>query len=223
VTGPRRLHLGELLIDAGIVAGSAFYLHAASAYPPQGRQIPTVVGWLALGLGVLHLVAHAVPRLWEVTHDSAARGRKTAAVTAVRAAVGASAVTAAAPAGAGPGTRATDPDGPASGPDDAMGGASGGPGDGPGEDAGDGPVAPVGLDMPQGEPRQVMLAIAWVVALLVAVYALGFELAVPVFFLAYFGVMRSWRTAAVSAVVMWAVTKFLFVNALGVPLPHGWL
>jgi hypothetical protein len=62
---------------------------------------------------------------------------------------------------------------------------------------------------------------AWTAGLLLAVYVAGFVVAVPVFFLAYFLTLRAWRTAVASAVVMWAVTQFLFVDALAVPLPHG--
>ncbi|WP_329137490.1 tripartite tricarboxylate transporter TctB family protein [Streptomyces sp. NBC_01476] len=71
-------------------------------------------------------------------------------------------------------------------------------------------------------PRQVV-AIGWVVGLLLVVYVFGFEVAIPAFFLVYFGVMRAWRTALISAVAMWAVTYGLFEMALGVPLPHGLL
>ncbi len=180
MNGPRNRHLGELGVDLAIVAGSALYVHAAGHYPPQGRQIPVLVGWIAIGLGVLHLVAHAVPRLWAVTHDSQARTKKPAAA----------ARTAAAPAPA-PGDTAAAP--------------------------------PVALETPPGDPRQVVLAMAWVVLLLVAVYFLGFDVAIPAFFLVYFAVMKAWWTAVISAVAMWAVTYGLFEYALGVPLPHGWL
>ncbi|WP_030900211.1 tripartite tricarboxylate transporter TctB family protein [Streptomyces sp. NRRL F-5126] len=78
--GARRLHLGELLIDLAIVAGSLVYLHAASKYPPQGRQVPDVVGYIALGLGALHLLGHVVPALWGVTHGNPGRRQEPHAV-----------------------------------------------------------------------------------------------------------------------------------------------
>ncbi len=190
---PRTRHLGELGVDLAIVVGSALYVHAAGSYPPQGRQIPVLVGWIAIALGGLHLVAHAVPRLWAVTHDSAARKRKTPdlpkqvrAASAVGTAVDGPAATTTTPAAAvGP--------------------------------------PPVTLKVPPGEPRQVVVAIGWVVLLLAAVYVFGFEVAIPAFFLAYFAYQRAWRTALISAVVMWALTYGLFATALGVPLPHGML
>ena len=59
--------------------------------------------------------------------------------------------------------------------------------------------------------------------LLAGVYVLGFEVAIPAFFLAYFAYQRAWRTALISAFVMWALAYGLFSTALGVPLPHGML
>ena len=194
MNSPRSRHWGELGVDLAIVVGSALYVHAAGSYPPQGRQIPTVVGWLAIGLGVLHLVGHAVPRLWAVTHDSEARKRKapdlpkqvlaaTAATTATTEAAPGAPATAAAPA----------------------------------------ITPPVTLKVPPGDPRQVVVAIGWVLLLLAGVYVLGFEVAIPAFFLAYFAYQRAWRTALISAFVMWALAYGLFSTALGVPLPHGML
>jgi hypothetical protein len=237
-TGPttRNRHYGELAVDLAIVIGSALYVHAASHYPSQGRQIPTLVGWLAIGMGALHLLAHVVPGLWAVTHDSRARSRPKT-VTAP---------------GLADGTRAgsTQAGGTGGNPSSGMEAAGGDPvlaeavaetvagdaltGARNGTAAATEPAAavapvdpnappPVSLDVPPGEPRQVVAAMVWVVALLVAVYLFGFEVAVPAFFLAYFGVLRAWRTALISAVAMWGVTYGLFEMALGVPLPHGLL
>jgi hypothetical protein len=175
---PRPSHAGELLIDLAIVVGSLLYVRAASHYPPQGRQIPNLVGWIAAGIGVLHLVAHAVPRLWTLTHGPDKDAK-------------------AAPEAAG------EPPAPEE--------------DAPAADR----RAPVALQVSPGRPGQVLLAMAWTAGLLLAVYVLGFVVAIPVFFLAYFLMLRAWRTAVASAVVMWAVTQFLFIDALGVPLPHG--
>jgi len=196
---PRRLHLGELGIDVAIVVGSAFYVHAASNYPPQGRQIPMLVGWIAIAMGALHLVAHAVPQLWAVTHDSQARTRKTPdiPVPAVAARTAqTTAQTTVEEAGQDDSTRAE--------PAAAV-------------------APPVSLDVAPGAPLQVLVAIAWVVALLAAVYVFGFEVAIPAFFLVYFAALKAWRTALISAVAMWGVTWGLFVMALGVPLPQGLL
>jgi len=206
-TETRRLHLGELLIDIAIVVGSALYVHAAGAYPPQGRQIPLVVGWLAIVLGGLHLVGHVVPALWNVTHDRAAGAKSPSGKTRTAVATDmsqADALAAAADSGVA---------------DTASEAVQ--------DDSGDvvepqvPPAPPTGLKTAWGDPKQVALAMAWSVGLLVAVYLVGFAVALPVFFLAYFGVLRAWRTAVISAVVMWGLAEGLFVYALSVPLPHG--
>jgi hypothetical protein len=204
-TTPRRLHLGELIIDIAIVAGSALYVHAANAYPPQGRQIPLVVGWLAIILGAVHLLAHLVPPLWSVTHDSASRGRSTREKARREVAERVAEADH---------TKATEPAADGDFADDEAS-----------ED--DDPAAavkpPTSLKTSFGEPQQVLYAIAWVAGLLAGIYVLGFVVAIPVFFLAYFGALRAWRTAVISAVVMGAVTEGLFVYALSVPLPQGLL
>ncbi len=195
----RQRHFGELAVDLGIVIGSLLYLRAAANYPAEGRQIPDVVGYLALGLGLLHLVAHVVPALWKLTHGNPEAGRSKA--PAVPAQAGAARTAAvepavpAAPTGSGEGTDVPEAAEP----------------------------APVTLDVAPGEPRQVLIAMAWVVGLLLGTYLVGYVVAIPVFFLAYFGVLRMWRTAVVSAVVMAVVAQGLFVTALAVPLPHGLL
>ena len=200
--GSSRMHLGELAVDLAIVVGSAFYVHAASHYPPQGRQIPMLVGWIAIAIGVLHLVAHAIPRLWAVTHDSQARVRKTPDV----------------PVPAAAARSAQDATAEKDGQD-----GSARPGSATQAEPAAAVAPPVSLDVAPGSPMQVVAAIVWVVALLAAVYVLGFEVAIPAFFLVYFGALKAWRTAVISAVAMWAVTWGLFVMALGVPLPQGML
>lgn len=161
-------HLGELALDLAIIAGALVYIRVAQHYPADGRQIPTLVGYLALALGAVHLLGHLVPRFWAPTHDS----------------------------------KAAQPVRP-----------------GPADAGGEPPTAPVSV----GDPRQVMVAMAWALGLLVGLYVVGYVIAMPVFFLAYFGSRRAWRTAVVSAVVMGAVTEGLFVQALAVHLPTGFL
>lgn len=201
----RPRHLGELFIDLAIVVGSAFYLHAAQGYPPQGRQVPDVVGVIALGLGVLHLLGHVVPALWGVTHDSASRRRE-------------------APAAPVPAALSTTGASLAAGPEEATGTARTEEAAAPaGETAAQAGTAnaPVSLQMPQGDARQVLIAIAWVVGLLIGTYVLGYAVAIPLFFLAYFGAMRAWRVGIISAIVMGLLTEGVFAVALSVPLPTG--
>ncbi|MBP0457731.1 tripartite tricarboxylate transporter TctB family protein [Streptomyces montanisoli] len=183
----RRLHLGELLIDLAIVAGSLLYLHAASKYPPQGRQVPDVVGWIALALGALHLLAHVVPGLWGLTHGKDGRRQEPRAVPS-----------------------------PAQEADEAQAAAADG-------ETAHGEAAPASpsMSMAQGDSRQILIAIAWIAGLLAGTYVLGYAVAIPLFFFAYFAVMRAWRTAVVSAVVMGVLTEGVFALALSVPLPTG--
>lgn len=211
---PRRLHLGELLLDLAIVIGSALYVHAAGAYPAQGRQIPLVVGWLAIALGAVHLVGHAVPALWAVTHDSEARGRT--ARNKARDAVAERLARTDAPESEAESDAAESAVTDSALTDSALT-ESAAPED---EGADREPAMPKSSP---GDPRQVVYAIAWAVGLLAGVYLVGFAVALPVFFLAYFGVLRAWRTAVIGAVVMWALTEGLFVYALSVPLPQGLL
>jgi Tripartite tricarboxylate transporter TctB family len=196
----RRRHYGELAVDLAIVVGCVLYIHTAGHYPPQGRRMPTIIGYIGLGLGVLHLIAHVVPQLWAVTHDSRARSAKPrTAVPEQVAARSAAADVAGDAAGDGDAAVAAVPGGEAAGP------------------------APVSLKVDHGDGRQVLVAMAWTVGLLVAVYVVGYEVAVPAFFLAYYGAMRAWKTAVISAVAMAVVTMTLFETALAVPLPHGLL
>jgi hypothetical protein len=45
--------IGELAVDLVLVGGIGYYLWVAHSYPPDGREIPTVVG-------VVDLIAAAV-------------------------------------------------------------------------------------------------------------------------------------------------------------------
>jgi Tripartite tricarboxylate transporter TctB family len=182
----QRRHYGELAVDLAIVVGCVLYIHTAGHYPPQGRRMPTIIGFIGLGLGVLHLAGHVVPKLWAVTHDSRARTAKPRAAAGMRVPTG-----------------------------HADGAAT--------PDAGADRQAPISLNVDHGDGRQVLAAMAWTVGLLVAVYVVGYEVAVPVFFLAYYGALRAWKTAVISAVAMAVVTMTLFETALAVPLPHGML
>jgi len=61
---------GELLFDVLLVIGIAVYLAVARGYPPIGRQVPMVVGVVALVAAVVQLVGYFVPGLWTFTHGS---------------------------------------------------------------------------------------------------------------------------------------------------------
>jgi hypothetical protein len=79
---------------------------------------------------------------------------------------------------------------------------------------------------PAGESRELRdtaIIMAWSLGFLAAILALGYVIAVPLFFLTYFGWRRSWRLAVISAVVMWAFTQYGLVELLAVQLPGGHL
>ncbi|MGH6670963.1 MAG: tripartite tricarboxylate transporter permease [Xanthobacteraceae bacterium] len=73
--------------------------------------------------------------------------------------------------------------------------------------------------------RREMTAIAWAVALLVAIYLFGYAVALPAFMLAYFtfGYRTHWTVAVVSAAAMWVLTYPVIEQALGVHLSGGLL
>jgi hypothetical protein len=73
------------------------------------------------------------------------------------------------------------------------------------------------------EARDTAIIMAWSLGFLGAILALGYVIAVPLFFLAYFGWQRSWRLAVISAIVMWAFTQYGLVELLSVQLPGGYL
>ena len=69
---PRTRSKGELVFDIALVLAIGGYLVVAQSYPPIGRQIPTVVGVIALVAAVVQLVGWFVPRLWKFTHGEPA-------------------------------------------------------------------------------------------------------------------------------------------------------
>lgn len=64
---------GELLFDVLLVIGIAVYLAVARGYPPIGRQVPMVVGVVALVAAVVQLIGYFVPGLWTFTHGSTSK------------------------------------------------------------------------------------------------------------------------------------------------------
>jgi hypothetical protein len=87
--------------------------------------------------------------------------------------------------------------------------------------ADDEPAAPQTAQK-DGKPLDVLIAMAWAGAFLGGILLIGYEYAVPLFFLLYFGVRRSWVLAVVSAVVMGVVTSVLFEQILGLPMYSGY-
>lgn len=165
---------GELVFDVALVVGIGCYLLVARSYPPIGREIPTVVGLVALAAAVVQLIGWFVPGLWKLTHGVA--GDETSGPRA-----------------------ATTPTGNTP----------------PAEGA---PSAPA---PPEGRTTEVAIAMGWAAGFAGGIVLVGYVVAVPLFFLAYFGARRCWRLALVSAVVMGLVTRFLFESLLGIPLPAG--
>ncbi|HEX7164309.1 MAG TPA: tripartite tricarboxylate transporter TctB family protein [Trebonia sp.] len=66
---------GELVVDILLVLGIAWYLYVAQSYPPDGRQIPTVVGTVGLIAAVIQLAGWFIPGLWLFTHGDRPAGR----------------------------------------------------------------------------------------------------------------------------------------------------
>jgi hypothetical protein len=170
-------------VDIILVLGIAGYLYVAQGYPPDGRQIPTVIGAVGLIAAVIQLAGWFVPGMWSFTHGHRPAGR------------------------AIPGSR---PD-PVSTERDAV-------------------ATQVTAAEPQHEQgrsresRDTVIIMAWAAFFLAAILVLGYVYGVPLFFVAYFAARRSWKLAAGSAVVMWALTQFVFIDLLAIPLPAGaWL
>lgn len=185
---------GELLFDVLLIVAIGSYLYVAQSYPPIGREIPTVVGVVALAAAVVQLIGWFVPGMWNFTHGDATKdhGARPAAVGGVT--LDATAVDTTTDATL---VETTAPD---AAPLDA--GAS-------------------GTAAPQADPRDVPIAMGWAAGFVVAILLIGYTFAVPLFFLAYFSARRAWRLAVVSAVVMGLVTRFLFESLLGIPFPGG--
>lgn len=192
----RQKQVGELVFDILLVVGIGAYLLVAHSYPPIGREIPTVVGVVALAAAVVQLIGWFVPGMWTFTHgdaakDHAAHPAPTAHVTSDDA----------------PTVDATAVD--TSGDLARLEQVS--PGSAPADAA------------EQSRPRDVPVVIAWAAGFMAAILLIGYVVAVPLFFLAYFGARRAWVLAIASAVVMGLVTRFLFESLLGIPLPSGLL
>jgi hypothetical protein len=165
---------GELVFDIVIVLAIGGYLLVARSYPPIGRQIPTVVGIVALVAAVVQLIGWFVPGMWKFSHgDPAADSAR-----------------------ARSGPPATQETSVASDEEPAAQGAD-------------------------GKPVDVPIAMAWAGGFLGAILLVGYVIAVPLFFLVYFGVRRSWVLAVVSAVVMGVVTGVLFEQVLDIPMYGG--
>lgn len=167
---PHTRSKGELIFDIALVLGIGGYLLVAQTYPPIGRQIPTVVGIIALVAAVVQLVGWFVPGMWRFSHGD-------------------------------PGEDNLTPGAPQATSDTATGARS----------------APDA----NGRPVDVPVAMAWGGGFLGAILLVGYVVAVPLFFLVYFGIRRSWILAIVSAVVMGVATRVLFEMALGIPLYSG--
>ncbi|HVV19944.1 MAG TPA: tripartite tricarboxylate transporter TctB family protein [Pseudonocardiaceae bacterium] len=183
-TTPATRSKGELVFDVVLVLAIGGYLAVAQGYPPIGRQIPTVVGIVALVAAVVQLIGWFVPGMWKFSHGDPTAG----GLSSQPASQAASEVTRRQPA-AHEATVATD----------------------------DEPAAPNA----ERKPIDVPIAMAWAGGFLGAIVLLGYVIAVPLFFLVYFGVRRSWVLAIVSAVVMGVVTSVLFEQVLGISMYGG--
>jgi hypothetical protein len=167
---------GELVFDVALVLAIGGYLIVAQTYPPIGRQIPTVVGIIALVAAVVQLIGWFVPGMWKFTHgeqrdDSLVRNAPRAATEVTR---------------------------------NRSGGAQPAP-------------------ETNGRTVDVPIAMAWAAGFLGAILLFGYVVAVPLFFLVYFGIRRSWVLAIASAVVMGLVTSLLFERLLDIPMYGGLL
>lgn len=80
--GGQRRSTGELVVDLLLVAGIAYYLWIAHSYPPDGREIPTVVGVVALIAAAVQLIGWFVPGMWTFTHGNAVDETREHAVAA---------------------------------------------------------------------------------------------------------------------------------------------
>ena len=71
--------------------------------------------------------------------------------------------------------------------------------------------------------RREIIAIAWAVALFIAISLFGYAIAIPAFMLLYFtfGYRAGWKVATISAVAMWALTYLVVEQSLSVHLPSG--
>jgi hypothetical protein len=191
---------GELVFDILLIVGIGAYLVVAQTYPPIGREIPTVVGVVALAAAVLQLIGWFVPGMWSFTHGDATKDHLSPA--------GPPAGTA---SDGGPNERAATVD--AAAVDSATDASVL-------EEAAPG-TAPLEAGAPRSRSRDVPVVMAWAAGFMAAILLIGYVFAVPLFFLTYFCARRAWWLAIGSAVVMGLVTRFLFETLLGIPLPSG--
>lgn len=201
---PRQRGLGELIVDVLLVVGVAYYLWVAHSYPPDGREIPMVVGTVTLIAAIVQLIGWFVPFMWNLTHGTSATDRSERRSTAKAAVtpVAGQAVTDTAVATAAAETTAANAALADPGTPDAS-------------------APPTDTAAARARNADVPIAMAWAAGFVAAILVLGYDIAVPLFFLAYFGVRRQWKLALASAVVMWLVTHFLFETVLGIALPAG--
>lgn len=189
-----RLTKTELAVDLAWIVLSVWYIVASQHYPGAGRGVPMTVAVIALVVAVVQLSGHLFPRLRGFTHYRTERGDTE-------------------PAGA--------PAGAPTYPDARQGSGVAMAAPAVVTDIGEPAGQPAPRD-PEGERLRLAVGVAWSIGLVVGVLVLGFIVALPVFFLAYFLVeRRSWRLGLISAAVMWFVAWEVFDRLLSVSLPGG--
>ena len=78
---------------------------------------------------------------------------------------------------------------------------------------------------PRERTRRTAEAAAWILGIFLAIYLIGFLIAVPVAAVAYLRVMarEGWVASLVVAVLCWALVFGIFDRVLHIPLPTGQL
>lgn len=71
--------------------------------------------------------------------------------------------------------------------------------------------------------REEFQAVAWAIALFIAIVVFGYAISIPAFMLLYFtfGYRAGWKIAALSAFGMWVLTYLVVEQSLAVHLPDG--
>lgn len=69
--------------------------------------------------------------------------------------------------------------------------------------------------------RDTLIIMGWAVLFLALILVIGYVYGIPLFFLAYFLARRQWILAVGSAVAMFGLTEWVFIQLLTVPLPAG--
>jgi hypothetical protein len=69
--------------------------------------------------------------------------------------------------------------------------------------------------------RDTLLIMGWAALFLALILVVGYVYGVPLFFLAYFLARRQWKLAIASAIVMFGLTEWVFIQLLTIPLPAG--